>query len=148
MSEQFSNPDNFIEWSTKQPGGGKDGYQLDKDLLCKNNKIYCEDFCVYLPQALNKFLTDKRSSRGEFPRGVHYNSVVGKLCAKVCIGGKNTHLGYFESPDEAYTAYKVAKEQEARRWLNSLMTGEFTVDERVLHALSVYSLPSDYREEM
>lgn len=138
-SQLFLSPDSFIEWSTTQPGGGLPGYQLDKDLLNPGNKLYSEDSCVYLPQGLNKFLTDKESIRGQFPRGVHYNKVVNKLCAKVSIDGKNTHLGYFNCPDKAFNAYKNAKEAHARIWAERLKS-DYESDPRAIEALLKYTV--------
>ena len=142
-SQLFDSPQGFIEWSTRQPGGGVTGFQLDKDLLLKGNKLYSEDVCVYLPQALNKFLTDKQSVRGIYPRGVHFNKHVGKLCAKVSVMGESVHLGYFGNTEEAFAAYKSAKEREARNWANRLCVENIPHDARVIEALLKWECKND-----
>lgn len=65
---------NFAEWfeQVKLSGYYKEGWQLDKDLLVKNNKIYSPEFCVFLPEEVNKALNTKSRNRGELPLGLSY----------------------------------------------------------------------------
>lgn len=49
------------------------GWQLDKDLLVKDNKMYGPEFCVFLPEEVNKALNTKSRTRGELPLGMSYN---------------------------------------------------------------------------
>ena len=58
---------NFAEWFHQNY---KDGYQLDKDLLTKGNKIYSPETCCFVPQEINLLLVRRQNRRGKYPIGV------------------------------------------------------------------------------
>lgn len=91
------------------------GYQLDKDLLLPNNKIYSPDVCCFVPPEINVLLTDRRNARGRHPQGVSWHKRDEVYHAQINLNGKRRHLGYFDCPDEAYQAYKIAKEANVKR---------------------------------
>ena len=92
------------------------GYQLDKDLLLPNNKVYAPDLCVFVPQELNSLLLDCGAARGQYPQGVSFHKNANKFNARIAINGKRQqHLGYFDTELEAYQAYKIAKEANVKR---------------------------------
>lgn len=72
---------NFAQWfeETQVQGFYHEGWQLDKDLLSKDNKLYSPEFCVFLPEEVNKALNTKSRTRGELPMGLSYNSRNKKL---------------------------------------------------------------------
>ena len=88
--------------------------QLDKDILVKNNKVYSPDTCVFVPDFINKLFTKSQKIRGDFPVGVSYHKRDKKYQAGLSVfrNGKKTkeYLGYFTTPEEAFNAYKQAKE--------------------------------------
>ena len=47
---------------------------LDKDIVCKGNKIYSRDTCIFVPQRINKLFIKHDKARGDFPIGVYLNS--------------------------------------------------------------------------
>ena len=117
---------NFAEWCYHQKSfnfkdeKGKN-YHLDKDILVKGNKTYSPETCVFVPIRVNNLFVKNNKKRGDLPVGVHYNSKVGKLIALISDeNGKRKHLGCFNSPDEAFLAYKYAKEKRikevAEKW--------------------------------
>jgi hypothetical protein len=121
---------NFRKWFESQIY--EKGYHLDKDLICKNNKVYSASTCVFIPQEINKFLTRRTNKRGECPIGVSYKTSNMKYDAKISINSKSKYLGLFDTPDEAFQAYKIAKENEAKR-LAEFWRGR--VDGKVVDAL-------------
>ena len=127
----------FIEDVSKMKGYGFDGWQLDKDILVKGNKLYSKDDCCFVPQEINLLLTKCDNSRGEFPIGVCFHKRDGKFVAKLAINGKRKHLGLFSTPIEAFQAYKLAKEDQikvvAEKWQHML-------DNRVFQALMAYEV--------
>lgn len=128
----------FAEWYENHPYSGL-GYQLDKDLLTPNNKVYSAENCTLLPQELNKILTDNHAVRGYYPQGVTYDKKWGRYQARISMDSKSKSLGWFDCPSEAYQAYKKTKERyvknKALEWANRIEWGAFV-------ALMNWSLPN------
>ncbi len=117
VTEDWYNFQNFAEWFEQNY---IEGFQLDKDLLVKGNKIYSPETCCFIPQEINKLLTKCDSKRGRYPIGV---SLFRKsYLVKLSVSGKSIYLGSFNTPEEAFEAYKVGKEIEIRR-----VAGEYKV---------------------
>lgn len=115
-SENFKSYSFFYEWCNRQVGFkniDEDGrhWALDKDLLVKGNKVYSEDTCVFVPQQLNQLTVKREAKRGKCPIGVHLSKEYGKYVASYCYGeGKIQRLGFYETKESAFQAYKKAKE--------------------------------------
>lgn len=88
--------------------------QLDKDILIKGNKMYSPDTCVFVPNFINTLFIKCQNSRGELPIGVIYDKTNKKYQARLRVfkDGKKVRkgLGRFDTPEEAFEAYKQAKE--------------------------------------
>jgi len=130
----------FIEDVSQMRGYGLIGWQLDKDILVKGNKLYSKDACCFVPQEVNNLLTKSDRIRGEYPVGVSFRKAKGKFEAYLNVNGKAKHLGLFNTPEEAFQAYKRAKEAYikvvAQKWQHLL-------DERVYQALLDYEVKVD-----
>ena len=113
------------------------GYQLDKDLLFKGNKIYSRDTICFLPKELNIFLTKGKHNNSDLPLGVHYDKERKLYSSNIVLYNKRKHLGRFNTPVEAFNVYKEAKEQQAKvlaeRWKDK-------IDERAYNALMNYKV--------
>ena len=70
VCDNFKSYTYFYEWCNKQIGFANEGWQLDKDLLIKGNKVYSENTCVFIPQEVNSLLTKSNKTRGEHLIGV------------------------------------------------------------------------------
>ena len=115
VCEEWHNFQNFAEWCYGQKFFGmrdKDGasYHLDKDLLVEGNKVYSPETCCFIPPSINSLLIKERRVRGESTVGVHYNKNTGLYSALLRRNGVKKTLGYFSTPEEAFQAYKKAKE--------------------------------------
>lgn len=106
----------FLEWCNKEVGykGRPAGMQLDKDLIIKGNKTYSPEACSFLPQQVNKLLTNTVTGRGYYPVGVYYHERDGEFRSQLCYAGKQKCLGYCNTPEDAFAAYKVAKEAQIK----------------------------------
>ena len=138
VSDKFKSYEYFYEWCNKQIGFGVKGFELDKDLLVKGNRVYSEDMCVFLPHEINTLLIKCTASRGKHPIGVYWHNTNRAFIAQVCKNrGKQEHLGFFKTEIEAFRAYKQAKEtfikEQANEW-----KGE--IDERAYEALMSYEV--------
>jgi len=130
----------FIEDVSQMKGYGLKGWEFDKDILQKGNKLYSKDTCCFVPLEVNNLLTKRDNCRGEYPVGVYFEKASGKFKAQLRINGKKKFLGYFTTPEEAFQAYKLAKEARikvvANKWKHLL-------DERVFQALMAYEVSID-----
>jgi hypothetical protein len=85
--------------------------QLDKDILTKGNKIYSPEMSVLVPRTINNLFTKSNAKRGKYPIGVYYHKTAKKYRAMINYGdGRSHHLGSFDTPKEAFNAYRIAKE--------------------------------------
>lgn len=117
----------FKDWMLKQPWESK---FIDKDLL-GNGKLYSPKTCIFVCRAVNNFMNDHRSVRGLWPTGVD------KPCkyfrARVNKAGKLTHLGYFDTPEEAHQAWRKAKLKLTKELI------KIQTDPRVKKGLRLYA---------
>ena len=70
VSEKFKSYEYFYEWCNSQVGVDVKGFDLDKDLLTKGNKVYSENTSVFIPREINQILVKRTTSRGEHLIGV------------------------------------------------------------------------------
>lgn len=105
VSEEFKHYHLFHAWCQKQVGFGKEGYQLDKDILVEGNKEYSSNTCCFVPRALNSLL--KKPTR-DLPVGVtRYKD---KFQARCSVNGIRKCLGTYNTIELAFAAYAVVKE--------------------------------------
>ena len=89
---------------------------LDKDILIKGNKIYSPDTCVFVPEKINLLFIKSDKIRGEYPIGVCYSKRDKKIIAQCRVYDykenkkKRIFLGHYNTPEEAFYAYKEFKE--------------------------------------
>ena len=87
---------------------------LAKDILVKGNKEYAPDKCIFVPERINILFIKRDNDRGEYPIGVTYHRDRGKYEARCSIktknGNKQKYLGSYNTPEEAFLAYKEFKE--------------------------------------
>ena len=117
---------------------------LDKDILHKGNKIYSLENCVLVPQWINSLFTKNDTKRGEYPIGVCYNKQCKKYQAFCNINRKLKGLGLYNTPEEAFNAYKIAKENEIKRVAEDcVLKGYITKDGRLYNAMMGYQIKID-----
>lgn len=111
-NEYFYNFQNYCDWREQnyyEIEGEK--MQLDKDILYKGNKEYAPDKCIFVPQRINNLFTKSDAKRGTLPIGVTYDKEKSTYKAQLNTLNGHRHLGYYNSPEQAFQAYKQAKEQ-------------------------------------
>ena len=116
VCEEWHNFTNFKKWfDNNYYEVFGENMDLDKDLIEKNNKVYCPKKCIFVPHRINSLIISCNSRRGEYPIGVTTNTN-GSIVAKCSIlqpngKSKSKSLGTFNTPEEAFNAYKTFKEQ-------------------------------------
>lgn len=120
VCEEWLDFQNFANWcEDHQFFNVKDDkgryYHLDKDILFKGNKIYSPETCCFVPSYINTLFVSPKKGRGEYPKGVSYFKRDGNFRARFSDGlDKSKHLGYFDTPEGAFQAYKKAKESHIK----------------------------------
>lgn len=116
VCEEWLNYTNYKQWFDKNyyTIQGQQ-MELDKDILDKGNKIYCPEKCVFVPHNINSLFTKSNKARGDLPIGVYFKKKNNKYCSQcntITKEGKryNAYLGLFNTPEEAFYAYKTFKE--------------------------------------
>lgn len=133
VNERWHNFQNFVKWYEKNynPEIMK-GWHLDKDILVKGNKVYSPKTCAFVPAEINTLFLRCNKSRGNLPIGVS-RAKSGKFIATL----KKKILGKFKTPEEAFKAYKTAKEayikEIAEKWRGK-------ISEKVYDALHKYQV--------
>ena len=83
---------------------------LDKDIIKKNNRIYCPEYCVFAPQRINILVMNKKSCRGQYPVGV--TKIENDKKYRATTNNCNEHIvTYHDTPEDAFYAYKERKEE-------------------------------------
>ena len=117
---------------------------LDKDILNKNNKIYSLENCILVPDYINSLFIKRDAKRGEYPIGVCYNKQCKKYKAQCNINGKFKGLGYYNTIEQAFSAYKIAKENEIKKIANECVSkGYITQESRLYNSMISYQVKID-----
>lgn len=115
----------------------KEGWELDKDLLIKNNKVYGPETCVFLPRRINCVLLKCDKARGDLPVGVHFDKARLRYKATCCNEHGKQWQKRFDTIEEAFSAYKVEKERVLKT-LAEMFKDE--IDPRAYKALINYQV--------
>lgn len=83
---------------------------LDKDILIKGNKEYAPDKCIFVPKRINNLFINSKTVRGNYPIGVHHDKRYNKYIARCNTSNDRKYLGCYNTPEEAFLAYKEFKE--------------------------------------
>lgn len=121
VCEEWLNFQNFSEWFIDNyyeiEGQRMD---LDKDILNKGNKIYSPKNCIFVPERINTLFTKRDKLRGEYAIGVSYYKYNRNFLVRCNIynfeenKSKGIHLGYYDTPQQAFEVYKQFKEQHIK----------------------------------
>jgi hypothetical protein len=98
VDERWHNFQVFKEWFDKN---SIEGWQLDKDILHKSNKIYSPETCCFVPKEVNILFRKDRNEVGVRKKGNRFEATATFL--------KKSYLGTFDTIEEASAVYKQAK---------------------------------------
>lgn len=127
VSDEWHDFQVFAEWYESQPFRGK-GYELDKDLLFKGNKIYSEKTVCLIPQEINKLLM-RRKRKDNGLTGAYLVKSSGLWAAQIYMHSKLITIGFFDTEIEAHEAYMSSKQKYVRevamQWKDSIDSAAF-----------------------
>ena len=103
----------FKKWMEQQDWQDK---SLDKDIIVPRSKLYSPETCAFVLTATNSFVIASDASRGGYPTGVSLFKRKGKYRAycKNLFTGKQEHLGYYSTPEDAHEAWRKRKHELAQ----------------------------------
>ena len=123
VHEIWHNWQNFADWYESHESFGL-GYELDKDLLVRGNKVYSPETCVMIPVELNNLISNPAPSKLGFPNGVGKKKGANQYHVRVGGGKNRKYVGGYYSIEEASAAYVEAKERyvknKALEWANRI----------------------------
>ena len=131
ISENFLNFQYFANWCQNQIGYEQIGYELDKDILVENNRLYCENNCRFVPQELNSFFCVRSGPISNLPKGV--TRCRDKYMVRLAAAG---YLGVYQTVEQAAQIYQNARNNELAKWLQRLQDGEFVIDSAIVAAIA------------
>jgi hypothetical protein len=132
VSDYFQNFSNFYQWAKSQIGFDQDGWELDKDILVRNNKTYSEDTCCFIPREINLAIVNSTSESG-----LRLCKRSGKYQVRVNKFGISHSFGYHESKDKALGIYS----NEKRKYLREIAEKwKEDIDPRVYQSLLNWKL--------
>lgn len=125
VCKEWHNFQNFAKWHEENY---REDYELDKDILIKGSKIYSPKTCAFVPAEINMLFVKSNSKRGNLPIGVHKDK--NGFQAGLNKEGDSIYIGYFNTPQEAFQAYKTVKEdyikEVADLWKNKIAEPIYT----------------------
>ena len=92
---------------------------LDKDILCKGNKVYSRETCIFVPEKINVLFTKCDKTRGDCPIGA---TILPSSNYQVeCRNGygESVYLGTYSTKEEAFRVYKEYKEKVIKEVIDS-----------------------------
>ena len=104
---------NFKEWYDRKYY--VKGFQLDKDIIKAGNKVYCPEYCRFIPHNLNSLLLDSGSARGKYMLGVclqvdNKNGKVYKYWRMDCNDGSGERVVSLHKTElEAHNTWRLQK---------------------------------------
>ena len=115
VDSEWHNFQSFAKWfhSTEN---AMSGFELDKDILVKGNRVYGAGRCCFVPRDINILTQCKKSQRGKFLLGVRKENK--KWSARLRVNGVDTRIGLYLTELEAFEAFKAAKEAHLLRMAN------------------------------
>lgn len=137
VCEEWKHYSNFKRWFDENY---VNGYSLDKDILVRNNKVYSPQTCCFVPHEINNMLSNCGSrNKKNGVVGVHVDKRTkkNKYVASVSQNGCSKEIGRFQAKEEAFIAYKFAKEAHVQK-MAALYFKNGKITEKVYNALMNY----------
>ena len=135
VSEDFLDFNFFLTWATNQVGYNNNGWQLDKDILVKGNKIYSPETCCFVPREINNNFIRCMKKDKLLPMGITKQRN-GKYRVRLNWEGEEKLVGVFKDLEDATLAHSEAKSSYvkslAEKWKGK-------IDDRVYDRMVTYN---------
>ncbi len=97
---------------------------LEKDILIPDNKVYCPEACIFVPDWFNLQFIERNKDRGEYPMGAtkYKNGFVSNIGDGSGVSKK--YLGFYKTPEDSHKAWQIAKISKLEEALTRLEISE------------------------
>lgn len=85
-----------------------EGFELDKDILFKGNKVYSAETCCFVPREINTIMRPIRKKINGLPNGVRKRGE--KFIVSVQLCNIQKYMGSYLTIEKAFCVYKKEKE--------------------------------------
>lgn len=116
---------------------GNEQMNLDKDILCHGNKMYCPEYCIFVPKRINSLFVRAKNRRGSLPIGVHQKK--GYFISSCSINGENVKNKH-KDPMSAFLCYKEIKENHVKEIANQY---KGKIPQRLYEAMIMFEVKID-----
>ena len=131
---------NFVKWFEENYYEIKgERMELDKDILCKGNKVYSPENCVFVPKRINMIFSKTKKGNTSEPIGVLYRDDIDKYTAKCnnVLEKRNVYIGLYDNEIDAFIAYKSYKKAYIKRIADHYMAD---IPNRLYDAMCRYEI--------
>jgi len=141
VCDDWHNFQNFVDWFNinyySVPG---ETMHLDKDIICKGNRIYSPETCVFVPVRINEIFTSKLNKSNDLPVGCNYNH--GKIQVTCRTDYAQHVIGRFDKEDKlgAFKAYKEFKESYIKQLAEEYA---YIIPDNLYQAMITYEVEID-----
>lgn len=137
VANEFLDFQDFMLWCEKQTGFGREGFQLDKDLLEHDVRGYSPNHCLFIPKEINFSLIQCKRKPRTVVLGVYFEAYTQRYKAQIHYNQKCVNLGRYDTAEEAFAVYKRAKECQLKELANKWRS---QIDPRAYEALMNYEV--------
>lgn len=106
--------ENFYEWIHSQDNFDRwlngERWAIDKDIICKGNKIYSPDTCCLVPMNVNSLFVRASLKKDRYPIGVTKQRGAFVSVCRNPLTNQKEYFGRHQSLIQAFLSYKNAKE--------------------------------------
>lgn len=142
---EFHNFQKFAKWYEENYYTvDNETMHLDKDILVKHNKIYSKETMIFVPEKINILFNKNNRKKRDLPIGVIFNNKTNKFVAQCGYNnnGKREHvtIGYYDSKEEAFLAYKRFKENYIKEFIIQYKN---KIPDKIYNAIYNYTIEID-----
>ena len=138
IDKRWHNFQNFAKWFKENYNSETmQGWHLYKDILVKGNKVYSPETCCFVPFEINTLILTNKGKRASLPIGIISSKNKKSFISRFNILGIKKHIGVYSTVEEAFEAYKEAKENYIKEFADKWKD---LIDSRVYQALQEYQV--------
>lgn len=137
VCKEWMNFQNFAEWFYTHYYECNEPLCVDKDILVHGNKLYSPETCLLVPQRINLLFIKEKGRRGGTLIGAQSHDNGNNYISMLSTLNGYKYLGTFNNEEDAFMAYKAAKEEYIKQVADEYKS---TIPETVYRAMYSYEI--------